>query len=33
VKFEGGREDMENDPRSGQLKTQRIDVNVDKWDP
>jgi AraC-like DNA-binding protein len=28
--FKEGREDMQDDPRSGQPKTQRIDANVDK---
>jgi hypothetical protein len=29
-RFKGGREDVQEDPRSGQLKTQRTDANVDR---
>ena len=28
--FKEGREDMQDDPRSGQPKTQRTDANVDR---
>jgi hypothetical protein len=29
-RFKKGREDVQDDPRSGQPKTQRTDVNVDR---
>jgi len=30
MRFKEGREDMQDDPRSGQPKTQRTDANVDR---